>query len=61
MTHSNPNDRSSTDVSQSKPHQAPATAIEDCVGRLKRRNVLKLFGTLDWDPEYDYKIERQER
>ena len=36
-------------------------ALEEYVGRRKRRKLLELFGKLDWDPEYDYKGERRTR
>ena len=36
-------------------------ALEEYVARRKRRRVLKLFGRLEWDPEYDYKAERAKR
>lgn len=40
---------------------AVSEALEEYVGRRKRRKVLELFGKLDWDPEYDYKEERRRR
>jgi hypothetical protein len=27
----------------------------------KQRRILKLFGTIDFDPEYDYKAERRRK
>lgn len=36
-------------------------ALAEYVARRKRRRMLDLFGTLDWDPEYDYKAERRQR
>lgn len=30
-------------------------------GAKMRRRILELFGTLDWDPDYDYKTERRLR
>lgn len=28
---------------------------------LQRRRILELFGSLDWDPDYQYKAERRRR
>lgn len=36
-------------------------ALAEYVRRRKRRKLAELFGTLEWDPEYDYKAERQSR
>ncbi len=36
-------------------------ALAEYVASRKRRKILDLFGTLDWDPEYDYKAERRRR
>jgi Arc/MetJ family transcription regulator len=40
---------------------AVSAALEEYINRRKRRNILKLFGQLDWDVEYDYKKERKKR
>lgn len=40
---------------------AVSAALEEYIDRRKRRNILRLFGTLDWDVEYDYKKERKKR
>lgn len=40
---------------------AVTEALTEYVARRQRRRVLDLFGTLDWDPEYDYKAERRQR
>jgi Arc/MetJ family transcription regulator len=36
-------------------------ALREYVARRKRRRILDLFGTLDWDSKYDYKAERKRR
>ena len=36
-------------------------ALAEYVARRKRRKVLELFGRLDWDPDYDYKRDRDRR
>lgn len=41
--------------------QAVNEALEEYVARRKRRQVVKLFGQVDWDQEYDYKAEREKR
>ena len=33
-------------------------ALDEYIRRRKQRAVLKLFGTIDFDPAYDYKKER---
>ena len=33
-------------------------ALREFVARREQRNLLGLFGTLDWDDDYDYKRER---
>ncbi len=38
---------------------AVSAALEEYINRRKRRNILKLFGKLDWDVDYDYKKERK--
>jgi hypothetical protein len=34
-------------------------ALEEYVNRRKQLEILNLFGTIDYDPEYDYKKIRQ--
>ena len=34
------------------------TALSQYVARLRQRRILECFGTVDFDPEYDYKAER---
>lgn len=41
--------------------EAVTKALEDYVGRLERLEIIELFGTVDFDPEYDYKKERKRR
>ena len=36
-------------------------ALSEYIQRRKRLNTLKLFGTIDFDPRYDYKTERKKR
>jgi len=41
--------------------EAVNEALAEYVARRKRRKILDLFGTLPWDPKYDYKAERRRR
>lgn len=34
-------------------------ALEEFIARRKQRRLLDLFGTIDLDPDYDYKAQRQ--
>ena len=36
-------------------------AIAEYIARRKRRKILDLFGQLEWDPAYGYKVERKKR
>ena len=36
-------------------------AIAEYVAGRRRRRIERLFGTMDWDPAYDYKAERRRR
>ena len=36
-------------------------ALREYVDRRKQQRVIELFGTLDFDPEYDYKKARRRR
>ena len=36
-------------------------ALAEYVARRKRRQLLELRNQMDWDPDYDYKAERQRR
>jgi hypothetical protein len=50
------------EVSGEKTKTAAVTrALEEFVARHDQRKILELFGTLDWDPTYDYKEERRSR
>lgn len=39
--------------------EAVTKALESYVGHLKRLQILDLFGTIDFDPDYDYKKQRK--
>lgn len=34
-------------------------ALEEYIQRRKQREIINLFGSFDFDPDYDYKAERQ--
>jgi hypothetical protein len=36
-------------------------ALDEYIQRRKQIEILKLFGTIDYDPNYDYKRERRAR
>ena len=36
-------------------------ALREFIERRARRELVKLFGTIDYDPNYDYKRERRRR
>ena len=38
--------------------QAVAAALSESIAQRDRLEILSLFGTLDFDPAYDYKAER---
>lgn len=47
------------EVSGEKTKKAAVTrALKEFIARREQRRILELFGTLDWDEEYDYKKER---
>lgn len=49
-------------VSGEKTKTATVTrALEEFVARREQRKLRDLFGTLEWDPEYDYKAGRSRR
>ncbi|HET6584352.1 MAG TPA: type II toxin-antitoxin system VapB family antitoxin [Nannocystaceae bacterium] len=49
-------------VSGEKTKKAAVTrALREFIARRNQRRLLELFGSLDWDPEYDYKRERSRR
>jgi putative antitoxin of VapBC-like toxin-antitoxin system len=37
---------------------AVTEALEEYIRHRKQLEIISLFGTLDWDPTYDYKAER---
>ncbi len=39
--------------------EAVTVALESYIGYLKRLQILELFGTIDYDPDYDYKKQRK--
>lgn len=46
-------------LSGEKTKKAAVTkALEEFIARRDRLGLLELVGTLDWDPDYDYKAER---
>lgn len=38
--------------------EAVTAALNEYIKRRKQREIISLFGTIDWDPTYDYKAER---
>ena len=40
---------------------AVSRALEEFIARREQKKLLELFGSLEWDPEYDYKAERSRR
>jgi hypothetical protein len=36
------------------------TALREYIQRRKQLKILDLFGTIDYDPDYDYKRQRQQ-
>jgi len=41
--------------------EAVSAALAEYVRRRKQLDILKLFGTIDYDPSYDYKAERRRK
>ena len=41
--------------------EALVAALQSYIKRLKQTRILTLFGTVDFDPEYDYKKERRRK
>lgn len=41
--------------------EAVTAALSEYVRRRKQLDILKLFGTIDYDPSYDYKAERRHK
>ena len=40
---------------------AVTKALEEFIARRRQKRVLELFGKLEWDETYDYKVERQRK
>ena len=34
-------------------------ALEEYIARRRQKKILELFGTLDWNPDFNYKRERK--
>jgi Arc/MetJ family transcription regulator len=41
--------------------EAVTKALEEYVKRNKQASIIEAFGTVDFDPAYDYKAERRKR
>jgi len=41
--------------------QAVAAALEEYVRRRQQMRIIEAFGTIDFDPTYDYKAERRRK
>ena len=41
--------------------EAVSVALEEYIKRLKQRRIISLFGTIHWDPNYNYKAERRRK
>ena len=41
--------------------EAVTTALSEYVAHRKRLEILSSFGTIDFDPKYDYKAERKKK
>lgn len=39
-------------------HEAVTMAIEEFIARREQRNIIELFGKLEWDSSFDYKSVR---
>jgi hypothetical protein len=45
-------------VRQSCAKAAVTQALEEYIARRKQKHFLDLMGKLEWDPSFDYKVER---
>lgn len=36
-------------------------ALKEYIQRRRQRELVDLFGTIEWDPDYDYKAQRRKR
>jgi hypothetical protein len=41
--------------------EAVTAALDEYIRKRKQREIVKLFGTIDFDPTYDYKAQRQKK
>jgi Arc/MetJ family transcription regulator len=41
--------------------EAVTTALREYIQRHQQRRILEAFGTIDFDPTYDYKAERRRK
>ena len=41
--------------------QLVTEALQEYIGRRKQARIAELFGTIDYDPKYDYKKQRRRR
>lgn len=47
------------EISGERTKKAAVTrALREFIARREQKRLLELFGQLDWDPDYDYKAER---
>ena len=51
-------DRALAVSGESTKKAAVTRALEEFIARREQRDLLDLFGSLQWDPAYDYKAER---
>ena len=40
---------------------AVTKALQEFIARREQRHLLELFGKLEWDADYDYKVERSRK
>ncbi len=49
-------------LSGEKTKKAAVTrALKEFIARREQKKLLRLFGSLEWDPSFDYKAERSRR
>jgi len=46
---------------QQNPETVVETALREYIQRRQRCKIVELFGTIDYDETYDYKVQRQSR
>ena len=47
------------EVSGERTKKAAVTkALREFIARREQKRILEIFGSLDWDPDYNYKAER---